>query len=229
MSDLLEVSPECVCQSPAAPNTAQQAIEAARCYCRQNPGWLPIYVFPNGTTHLYKTWEELTPRQKREFTKRLKPTEYARFWYEEYGPHICKVPQGWIIPDGNFSHDYRDNACMVFKLAVSDPLVQLFLLSNLAWTIAQNQEALKYGSYGLDFKPIPQALRSGVVWWNRGRGWRLRKDWRAALIERLDVCIDRLVIANYFSKSNTQSGLSMLDDQLTWLTTPDPADAGDKQ
>ena len=187
MSDLLEVSPECQHQSPAVPNTAEQAIKAALPWCLRNPGWLPIYLIPGGTEHFYKTWDELTPQEQNRFNRFYGPVGTI-YRYETSTSRICKVKYGYILYNGVFVPEYAlgvNNFCMVFKVGLAHPRVAILLLDHLEALINTHLVPVRNsGVYNHQFTAIPKAIRDDIVFYSSGWGWRLRKDYQRTLENR---------------------------------------------
>lgn len=76
-----------------------RAAEAARKWCRENPGWQAICDMES-TDHLYMRWDDLSKGAKLAWRNR-----YGESAKEAYGEetHPCKVANGWVDENGNFS------------------------------------------------------------------------------------------------------------------------------
>jgi hypothetical protein len=77
-----------------------RATEAARKWCRENPGWQAICDMES-TDHLYMRWQDLSKGAKLAWRNRYgKSAEDA---YAE-ATHSCKVANGFVDENGNFTH-----------------------------------------------------------------------------------------------------------------------------
>lgn len=100
-------------------STDEAAIHALR-FCEKHPGWKRICDIGD-TKSLYKTWEELSEREKRLWVKDYGTLGAEDAW-NEFGSAPCKVQYGFISGKGKFYKKVTDvphlhNLMMVFKVS----------------------------------------------------------------------------------------------------------------
>lgn len=87
-------------------------------WCEKHPGWVRICDVAD-TSILYKTWDELPPRERKGWTDRYHESDEAA--WNEFGYTPCKVPVGFVGTDGVFYPRITDiptntNGCQVYDL-----------------------------------------------------------------------------------------------------------------
>lgn len=79
--------------------TNEQALQKSLEWCEQHPGWKRMCDIED-TDGLYKTWEELSEKEKKPWVKEYRSS--AEDAWGEFGRRPCKVPFGFVTGKGEF-------------------------------------------------------------------------------------------------------------------------------
>lgn len=81
--------------------STKDAAEKALEWCSNHKGWIRICDLKDDVSTLYKTWEELSERERKTWIKQFGETSAKDAW-EEFGIAPCKVEYGFISGKGEF-------------------------------------------------------------------------------------------------------------------------------
>ena len=79
--------------------TFEDVLKESLNWCETHPGWKRICDIED-TDSLYKTWDELSDKEKRPWIKEYKSG--AEECWGEYGKNPCKVIYGFVTGKGEF-------------------------------------------------------------------------------------------------------------------------------
>lgn len=100
--------------------STEEASEKALKWCEEHPEWTRICDLNCDSNDLYKTWEELSERERKSWIHEFGENEAKEAW-EEFGKKVCKVPYGFISGKGIFYNSVLDvplyhNLMQVYKI-----------------------------------------------------------------------------------------------------------------
>lgn len=82
----------------------EDVLRESEIWCSRHPGWVRYCDIPD-TDACYKTWEELSNRERRSWEKTYQ--NCGKDAWEEFGTRPCKYPQGYVSGAGVFYRDVR--------------------------------------------------------------------------------------------------------------------------
>lgn len=100
--------------------TTEQAATHAFLYCQTHKNWHRICDLET-TDHLYKTWPELSQRERNQWIKAYGEYSAESAW-QEFGTAPCKVPKAYITGKGEF---YKD----ILQVPLSHNLMTIYKTS----------------------------------------------------------------------------------------------------